>query len=261
MADLTSQEPINTPKDAEQATVYPSEYMQSLSKHKLIMIQECDKSGNASGTIIYGLLTDGDMSVESQWQTPFENSNPESKMPSLAAGLQTGTLVETISLLADKALGAGDKVKDAANSLGMDGLEGKSNFTKTNSVQVFLSTSSLRLSLSLAFLAYKDAKLEVENQIEQLQKWALPKKLGNSIFQEMSLFPTEIPPFVSVTYAGKTYKPFVIESVSAPIVAATDKDGNRLNATVSISLVSRSAIDSNDVSDKGFDASWTASTS
>ncbi|MFV5183806.1 hypothetical protein ACNKG3_20095, partial [Acinetobacter baumannii] len=55
------------------------------------------------------------------------------------------------------------------------------------------------------------------------------------------------PPFVSLTTHGKTYKPFIIESVSAPIVAPIDEKGNRLSLAVNISLLSRTAWDSKDI--------------
>ncbi|MDR9548371.1 hypothetical protein RJC95_16715, partial [Acinetobacter baumannii] len=45
----------------------------------------------------------------------------------------------------------------------------------------------------------------------------------------------------------KTYKPFIIESVSAPIVAPIDEKGNRLSLAVNISLMSRTAWDSKDI--------------
>ncbi|MFH4202120.1 hypothetical protein WAJ61_22250, partial [Acinetobacter baumannii] len=63
-------------------------------KHKYAEFSLCDKEGNpiAGSPVIRALLTDGDKSIESQWQTPFENSNPELKMPMLMAGLQSGQL-------------------------------------------------------------------------------------------------------------------------------------------------------------------------
>jgi hypothetical protein len=56
-----------------------------------------------------------------------------------------------------------------------------------------------------------------------------------------------VPPFVNLVYSGKSYKPFLIESVSVPITGPIDKHGNRLSATVTLSLISRQAWDKNSV--------------
>ncbi len=87
---------INTAKTKLPETEADPLY-RSISKHKYAEFSLCDKEGNsiASSPVIRALLTDGDKSIESQWQTPFENSNPELKMPMLMAGLQSGQLSQT----------------------------------------------------------------------------------------------------------------------------------------------------------------------
>jgi hypothetical protein len=52
---------------------------------------------------------------------------------------------------------------------------------------------------------------------------------------------------LSLTTHGKTFLPFILQSVSAPIVAPIDEDGNRLSLTVNLSLISRTAWDAQDV--------------
>ena len=72
-----------------------------VSKHKFAEFNLCKMERNedtkepffsydTSQPTIRAFLTDGDISFESQWQTPFENSNPELKMPLL--GLQSQQL-------------------------------------------------------------------------------------------------------------------------------------------------------------------------
>lgn len=61
------------------------------------------------------------------------------------------------------------------------------------------------------------------------------------------LFSGLIPPYITVTTHGKTYMPFILQSVSALIVAPIDKEGNRLSLTVNLSLISRAAWDAKDV--------------
>lgn len=235
----------------------------SISKHKYAEFSLCDKDGNpVASPIIRALLTDGDKSIESQWQTPFENSNPELKMPMLMANLQTGQMLQAaatlgenspfISALSDMASGPLATAENALKSV-----EGRTNLTKVNTTQVFLSTSSVRLNLSIFFLAFSDARTEVEDKIMQLEAWSVPVSLSSeSTLQNVvndsnttleSLFSGVIPPFVSLTTHGKTYKPFIIESVSAPIVAPIDEKGNRLSLAVNISLLSRTAWDSKDI--------------
>ena len=67
-----------------------------VSKHKFAEFNLCTMERDAetkepifsydlSQPTIRAFLTDGDISFESQWQTPFENSNPELKMPMMMA--------------------------------------------------------------------------------------------------------------------------------------------------------------------------------
>ena len=88
----------------------------------------------------------------------------------------------------------------------------------------------------------------------QLESWTVPKYLSDqSVLTDVieqgsaGLFSGIIPPYISLTTHGKTYLPFIIESVSAPIVTPIDEHGNRLNLAVNLSMVSRTAWDAEDV--------------
>ena len=88
----------------------------------------------------------------------------------------------------------------------------------------------------------------------QLESWTVPKFLSDqSVLTDVieqgsaGLFSGIIPPYISLTTHGKTYWPFIIESVSAPIVTPIDEHGNRLNLAVNLSMVSRTAWDAADV--------------
>lgn len=250
MTDIMSQPAANEQNADKANTPVPSEFMIGLQGgHRLATFQECDKFGELMGEPIYFLFVDGDMSIESQWQTPFESSNPENKLPSLMAGLQSGTFSDAFVGIT-KSLGL-DKLGESGAEM-MSGLEGKSNFTKVNSTQIYLSSAPTRMSLNLALLAYKDAKLEVERPLLKLQQLAMPKILGDSLVQEGEFFSSTIPPFVAITFANKTYKPFIVESVSAPIGGATDAMGNRLSATISVTVASRTAMDARDAKEDGY---------
>ena len=257
-----------------------------LSNRKIAAITLCDREGRPKlapdgsvleTPVVEALLTEGELAIESQWQTPFENISPEAKMPSLLAMLQAGELatsagkvfsldnpvlnnplvrpiVDGIAQIGDllgnplKGIGFG-KFTDAVSSL-----EGKTNLTKVNSTNIFLHTMPVRMTLTLFFMALKDARREVEDQISQLQQWALPEYLAPTTLverfatgQEHVLFPSTAPPFISLTYSGKTYLPFVIESVSSPLVGPTDDMGSRLSLSVTMTIASRQAWDASDI--------------
>ncbi|WP_346314258.1 hypothetical protein [Acinetobacter sp. CWB-B33] len=239
-----------------------------VSKHKFAEFNLCsvsrDESNNEVITVdtskptVRAFLVDGDKTMESQWQTPFENSNPELKMPMLMAGLQTGQTITSMGAAADSILG--DTVSVAAKAAMkpmadfIKSVQGHTNLNKVNTTQVFLSTASVRLNLSLFFIAFRNAKIEVEEKIMQLESWSVPVHLSQgTVLTDVSeqgaagLFSGVIPPYISLTTHGKTYWPFILESVSAPIVTPIDEDGNRLNLAVNISIVSRTAWDADDV--------------
>lgn len=261
----------NAPAASQPERMNADPFWGSVSKHKFAEFNICtvsrDENGNqrvevdSSQPTIRAFLTDGDKTMESQWQTPFENSNPELKMPMLMAGLQNGQAVVSLGAAAGAAMGglpdeAVSAIVSAAQPVAewAKSVEGKTNLNKVNTTQVFLSTASVRLNLSLFFIALWDAKLEVENKIMRLESWAVPAQLsqGTLLTDVLSegaegLFSGIIPPYVSLTTHGKTYWPFIIESVSAPIVTPIDEHGNRLSLAVNISMMSRAAWDAQDV--------------
>lgn len=224
-----------------------------------------------------GLFEDADFTIESQYSTPFEASNPESRLPNLMGLIQSkqasaalysffiqtnesegvvGAVIEGMEAAANAA-GITDTAKSALSGAesALRGLGGRSNFTKLNSRQIYTSSNSVRITGSLVFHAWADAKAEVEDAIELLQSWASPIELSDqSLFVSTlesgiskGLFPSLIPPLVQLRYGGKTYNPMVIESVSAPITAPMNKQGNRILVRVQITLLSLMAWDSNDI--------------
>lgn len=269
--DLAKVPAANAPVAVQPEQMNADPFWGSVSKHKFAEFNVCttslDENNNEVIAIdtnqptIRAFLVDGDKTMESQWQTPFENSNPELKMPMLVAGLQTGQTLDAMGRMADKAQNTilGGAVKAARELLSpfsqfAESVKGKTNLNKVNTTQVFLSTASVRLNLSLFFIALGNAKIEVEEKIMQLESWTVPKFLSDqSVLTDVieqgsaGLFSGIIPPYISLTTHGKTYWPFIIESVSAPIVTPIDEHGNRLNLAVNLSMVSRTAWDAEDV--------------
>ena len=258
----------NTPVAVQPERMNADPFWGTVSKHKFAEFNICtvsrDENNNEVITVdsnqptVRAFLVDGDKTMESQWQTPFENSNPELKMPMLMAGLQTGQTMISMGAAAPAILGetALAVTKSAMQPIAdfVKSVQGHTNLNKVNTTQVFLSTASVRLNLSLFFIALSDAKIEVEEKIMRLESWAVPAKLSQGtvltdvIEQGVAgLFSGIIPPYISLTTHGKTYWPFILESVSAPIVTPIDEHGNRLNLAVNLSMVSRTAWDAADV--------------
>ena len=266
--DLAKVPAANAPVAVQPERMNADPFWGTVSKHKFAEFNICtvsrDENNNEVITVdsnqptVRAFLVDGDKTMESQWQTPFENSNPELKMPMLMAGLQTGQTVISMGAAAPAILGetALAVTKSAMQPIAdfVKSVQGHTNLNKVNTTQVFLSTASVRLNLSLFFIALSDAKIEVEEKIMRLESWAVPAKLSQGtvltdvIEQGVAgLFSGIIPPYISLTTHGKTYWPFILESVSAPIVTPIDEDGNRLNLAVNLSLMSRTAWDADDV--------------
>lgn len=266
--DLAKVPAANAPVAVQPERMNADPFWGTVSKHKFAEFNICtvsrDENNNEVITVdsnqptVRAFLVDGDKTMESQWQTPFENSNPELKMPMLMAGLQTGQTMISMGAAAPAILGetALAVTKSAMQPIAdfVKSVQGHTNLNKVNTTQVFLSTASVRLNLSLFFIALSDAKIEVEEKIMRLESWAVPAKLSQGtvltdvIEQGVTgLFSGIIPPYISLTTHGKTYWPFILESVSAPIVTPIDEHGNRLNLAVNLSLMSRTAWDADDV--------------
>ncbi len=91
--DLAKVPAANAPVAVQPERMNADPFWGTVSKHKFAEFNICtvsrDENGNqrvkvdSSQPTIRAFLTDGDKTMESQWQTPFENSNPELKMPML----------------------------------------------------------------------------------------------------------------------------------------------------------------------------------
>ncbi|MGP4716888.1 hypothetical protein ACTXGL_09655 [Psychrobacter sp. T6-6] len=230
-------------------------------------------SVDASQPTLESIFEDADFSIESQYSTPFESSNPEGRLPNLMGMIQSGqinaayySLFSTTSdpigagallsegvAAANELTGVGDMLSESEGKL--QGLLGRSNFTKLNSRQIFTSASSIRITGTLFFQAWANAQAEVEDALQQLQVWSSAAELSKQSllvggikdgFSE-AMFPSIIPPLVQLQYGGKTYNPMVVESVSAPITAPMTKDGNRIAVRVQVVFLSLTAWDAQNI--------------
>lgn len=228
----------------------------------LAQIWACDEkgvpiSGSNDGAVI-ALAESFELQGSLNWQSPFEQSGPESIKPGLTAMLQTGSLQNFVQTIVSK-FSPGSKAGSVTATL--DQLKGRTGLTKLNSVQVFTGMPPLKITASLYFRAFADPVKEVEDPIEQLMVWAVPRKLaaGGYLSEVITkigtsgasavetLFPSEIPTMVGITYAGRSYAPLVIESFTDPVGSPKDKDGNRLHAKFQMSFGTLAALDAADI--------------
>lgn len=215
-----------------------------------------------AGASVFALLTEGQIEFSNNYTTPFESSNPETRLPNLMAMLQSGQLISAFGQIFGEQKPQGAlQITDPSGFLQQAGdllqsLEGRSNLTKVNSTEIYVSTAPLKIPLTFVLRAWEDAKTEVEDPIARLESWTLPEYLydqgllvslansaGSVTEQFQSLWPSKVPPFVAIQYAGRTYKPLLIETISSPLVVERDPDLNRLFAQVTLSVTSRTALD------------------
>lgn len=231
--------------------VYASEWS-GINSHLLAYFFACELNGNPSEKdidIVVAPIVESSCDFTFGWSSPFENTGADSKAPMLSAMLQSGALKETT-----EALGGASSLQNILQSE-----VGKTGITKLNSTQIFTGMQPIKISATLLFRAWKDSKVEVEDPIDKLIGWALPKKLASdgltvrlmsagSGIKDMidAALPSETPQLVGMFYKGRTYAPLVIESVSNPINNLVDKNGNRVEAELVLSLGSLTAWDSTD---------------
>ena len=218
-------------------------------------------------------LVESNLDVTLNWQSPFEQSGPESSLPTLMAMLQSGTIQPVLESLisaggvAAESLGvagAGDMGarigRDVANSA--RALEGRTGITRLNSMQVFSGMPPIKITVTALFRAWRNAAGEVEAPFNQLMEWALPQKLselgpiltraadyaagGKGVSMTDVLAPSMAPVKIAMTYKGKTYAPLVIESIGQPISSPIDSTGRFVELLVPMTLCTLTALDRED---------------
>ena len=217
------------------------------------------------GVTVAAPLVEANLDATLNWQSPFEQSGPESSMPSIMAMLQSGAIqqvVDSADRLADASGlssvtdGAIEKSRRLASSL-----EGRTGITRLNSTQVFSGMPPIKITVTALFRAWRDAGAEVEDPVNQLMLWALPTKLSDlgpilsravdyAVGDELPavdvLAPSVAPTKIGMTYKGRRYAPLVIESIGLPISSPVTSDGKFTELQVPMTLCSLSALDRDD---------------
>jgi hypothetical protein len=216
-----------------------------LSEHLIASFWEVKRDGKRvdENVTVKAPLIEINFEAALNWQSPFERVG-EDFFPTLQQ-LTTSGQVDPV-------------VKEISKMAGFDlaALEGKTSVTKLNSTQVFNGMPPVKIPATLLFRAWRDPKKEVEEPLDQLMKWALPVKLEGDtgvisrLLNEKNLIkaslPSLSPTFIAMKYKNRTYKPLVIESVSAPLGSPINKNGDFTELSIQIQLATLTAIDRQD---------------
>lgn len=204
-------------------------------------------------------LTEANMEVVLNWQSPFEQAGPESKAPALMAMLQSGALQPVVDALTDRKSKEQGSAQQQADSF-LSQFEGRTGITKLNSTQVFNGMPPVRLDVTVLLRAWRDPQQEVEAPFNKLMEWALPIELSKdgsvlaraaqSIRGEMgfveALMPSRAPTRIAMQYKGRIYAPLVIESIGKPLSAPVDQNGRYVELLVPLRLCTLTALDRKD---------------
>jgi hypothetical protein len=230
-----------------------------LNPYLLAYFFEVDKDGNQVGdTLVKAPLTESNLDLTLNWQSPFENMSPDTMKPSLSAMAQSGEAVVVVDAAKSMIGGSGSKLTDNLTSA-VKAVEGRTGLTKLNSLQTFSSMPPVKLQVTALFRAWMNASNEVESPVDQLIKWALPVELSkNSVAINAlntlnsgittqkaleTILPSLAPVFIGLTYKSRTYAPLVIESIGLPLSSPITKDGHYTEMSIPMTLCSLAAWD------------------
>jgi hypothetical protein len=233
-----------------------------LNEHLIARFYEVDRKMNPIGNVeVWAPLTEANLEMTLSWNSPFENSGPESKAPVLLAMLNSGAFKPVIDAIFGNSKNVDASEISKKSSEFVKQFEGRTGITKLNSTQVFTGMPPVSIPVTALFRAWRDPEKEVENPIDQLTNWALPEELspdgtivsrvinaasGNAGVLDV-LLPSKSPTMIAMLYKGRTYGPLVIESIAKPLSGPVYRDGiNNAELQVTMVLCSISAIDRSD---------------
>lgn len=246
-----------------------------LSPHLIASFYEVKKSGEGKNEVwsrtpdcdqatVLAPLTEANMEMVLNWQSPFEQAGPESKMPTLMAMLQSGEFQPLIDQLpGNKSATQGDVGLQKKAGDFVRQFEGRTGITKLNSTQVFNGMPPVKIQVVALFRAWRDPASEVEAPFNKLMEWALPVYLapdgplmarlaefakGGMGYVE-ALMPSKSPTRIAMKYKGRTYSPLVIEFIGMPMNSPVDANAQYVELAVPMTLCSLTAIDRKDWSD------------
>jgi hypothetical protein len=213
--------------------------------------------GKTDSVVVMAPLTEANMEIALNWQSPFEQAGPESKAPTLLAMLQSGALQPIVDSVMGKPKEGGAQQK--SNEF-LSQFEGRTGITKLNSTQVFNGMPPVKIQVTALLRAWRDTAGEVEAPFNKLMEWALPIELSQdgSVLARAAetakgemgyveaLMPSKSPTRIAMKYKGRIYSPLVIESIGMPMSSPVDKSGRYVELAVPMTLCTLTAIDRKD---------------
>lgn len=236
-----------------------------LSPHLLGHIYPVDGGGTriSAEPEVFGPISEATIEMAANWQSPFEQTGPESKAPAFAALVQSGAVTPLLASLFNLSQDKKDAnfVQRMAAELGngASSMAGRSGMTKINAMQIFAGAPPMKLNLTMHFQAFADGASEVQAPVDQLARWHLSKKLaangalvnainavksGGNLLQ--ALFPSVAPSLVGFQFRGFYMAPMVIESMSHPLNPPCDAKGNPIEMSVQLGLATFTSLDAGD---------------
>lgn len=233
-----------------------------LSQHLLASLYPVDRRGNplADEPSVVAPITDANIEVAANWQSPFEQSGVENKAPFITALLQSGgaeSLLQLVPARFREGDGAIANLSREVAEFSRAG-ENRSGMTKLNSTQIYSGSPPLKITLTMHFRAFDNPATEVQAPTDQIIRWALAAQLapnGNlvSALSELgsgnflkALLPSEAPQPVAFRYGGQLFAPMVIESCTKPMTVPRTIDGEMLHVTMQLNLASLTSMDRGD---------------
>jgi hypothetical protein len=244
-----------------------------INKHLIASIYEVGPNGDPlyeNGSILQCLFVD-DANLEAtfDWRSPFENSGSDSLSPSLSAMLQSGTIqpiIESVrGMLSSEEREKFDKATPGSfadkTTAAVEHARGRTGITKLNSTQVFTGMAPIKLNVTIMLRAWRDPQTEVEDPMNLLMDWALPRYLapegtlltaaldwaGSENRTAKSLveaaLPSEVPALLAVRYKQRVFAPLVIESIGLPLNSPSDKYGRFVQIQIPVTFATLTAWD------------------
>lgn len=221
-----------------------------LNEHLLasfFVVKKTDKGqwvrDDKSKFVVRAPVTDMSCDIGLTWNSPFEQTTPDGKFPTLSALLQSGSINT----------GDGSVGKTFGSIVGQ--FTGRTGITKMNSTQVFNGMPPVKIQATVLFRAWRDAAEEVEKPFDKLMEWALPVNLSQDgpILGALNgkapktpveaAMPSEAPIQIAMVYKNRTYSPLVIENISPPLNSNVDEKGRYIELLVPMTLCTLTAID------------------
>lgn len=245
--------------DALIAKFYPVKRLESGSWQQSRDVREVVsdiKYTVADGFEVWAPISNGTLELVSNWQSPFENTGPNSVLSSFSAMLQSGSFTSAGTTIANN---IGVNLQGTAMGKLLAQATGSASITKLNSQQIFSGSPPMKMQFTAHFRAFQDPKKEVQQPISMLKQWMVPEHLAsdsivigaakNGIADGFinTVFPSRAPTILGMKYADMTIMPVVIESISESMNHPRHDDGVMTYCALQMTVATLTALDRHDI--------------